>query len=135
MHTRRQIAIMSALSSEQEAILNGFRNLPAHAGVLAANYQKAAEVENVRRHTEHAEEIASLRSEFAVQINELSDSLKKEISSIRKIENQNQYVFVQLEKDIQDLKTSKPTIGEFLAVIVVLSAFVLMYAYKPATGN
>jgi hypothetical protein len=133
MQTRRSIAMMNALSGEQEAILNGFRNLPAHAGVLSANYQKAAEVENARKRGEHAEELAHLHREMNSLIAVKIDSLANEIKSLHKNDDDTRHVLIRIEQDILMLKTPKKPFpwGEFLAAGIVLLSVGVMYLYNP----
>jgi hypothetical protein len=148
MQTRRSIAMMNALSGEQEAILNGFRNLPAHAGVLSANYQKAAEVENARKRGEHAEELAHLHREmntliaeqlahFHRETNSLIavkiDNFANEIKSLHKNDDDTRHVLIRIEQDILMLKTPKKPFpwGEFLAAGIVLLSVGVMYLYNP----
>lgn len=133
MQTRRQIAMMNALNGEQEAILNAFRNLPVHSGVLTANYQKAAEVENGQKRERRAADLDSIRTEIAVRINNLysdMNHMKKDL--IIKIEDHNRDTVLQLEKDVRDLKTQNPFLwSEFLTLVVLIIALWAMTLYKP----
>ena len=120
---------MNALSGEQEAILNGFRNLPAHSGVLSANYQKAAEVENARKRAVHDEELANLHREMNSSITVKIDSLTNEINSLKKTDDDTRHVLIRMEEDILALKTPKKQFpwGELLITLIAMG---VMYMCK-----
>lgn len=147
MQTRRQLALLNALSGEQEAILNALRNLPVHAGALSAQYQKAAEVENGLKRTRHDEELAALRAEFAGNMERFAanlrqemtrtitakfDSLANDINSLRHAHDEVQHSIVEIEDDLLVLKKPKKPFpwGELLAMLVVFVAARFMYFYK-----
>jgi hypothetical protein len=149
MQTRRHLAMMNALSGEQESILNAFRNLPVHAGVLSGNYQKAAEVENARKKTVHDEELGNLRAEFAGNLERFSanlrqemnktitvkiDNLTNEINSLKKTNDETRHVLIRIEEDILVLKTPKKPFpwGELLAVVIMILSVGVMYLYNPS---
>jgi hypothetical protein len=146
MQTRRHLAMMNALSGEQESILNAFRNLPVHAGVLSGNYQKAAEVENARKKTIHDEELGNLRAEFAGNLERFSanlrqemnktitvkiDNLTAEINSLKKTDDETRHVLIRIEGDLLVLKKPFPW-GELLAVVIMILSVGVMYLYNPS---
>jgi hypothetical protein len=146
MQTRRHLAMMNALSGEQESILNAFRNLPVHAGVLSGNYQKAAEVENARKKTVHDEELGNLRAEFAGNLERFSanlrqemnktitvkiDNLTAEINSLKKTDDETRHVLIRIEGDLLVLKKPFPW-GELLAVVIMILSVGVMYLYNPS---
>ncbi len=144
MQTRRQIAMMSALNEEQTAILDGFRNLPVHAGVFAARYQKAAQDENLRKLHQHSEEIGSLRSDFAATLAQQTNGLRQELTTVmttssnklteawKKDQLAIQIRIDTIEQDVLTLKKPKKETSWIEFFFVAFGVyFAISYLYSP----